>query len=87
MLKSELKIVQDASDLLLKDGLALEKEIRTMLAMRDRLENELRDERHWAKREIAKRDLLIAEMIDNQEKERRQLLATAEMESKINLQI
>jgi len=55
-LQSELKIVHDASDLLLQDGLALEQKIRTMKTTIDNLEYDLREEKAFAKREIYKRD-------------------------------
>jgi len=58
----------------LKDGLALEQQIRTMKTTIENLEYDLRQEKSRAKREITKRDQIIEDLIERCDKDRENLI-------------
>jgi hypothetical protein len=61
-MSAELKIVHDTTTLLLKDGLALEKQIREQNEANRKLTVELRDLKELFTKEVAERDYKIEKM-------------------------
>ena len=78
--RAEIKIAQDATELILEDGFKLEKQIRDMKEELENQGSELNVLKKWSAEEIKKRDDIIdKERLDNK-KERKNLMDYAKFE-------